>query len=139
MQARRQARIPRARMKPRLVPDDHVLSLPIAVSDLLEKPTAQRQADRRQELELRQPLHHFERALHIFPLVALLPGQHHALAPQRPAAPALRVQPKPGLIRHPDLHRAILGQVKFGKALLQFGAKRRGRGRILFDVAGTRD
>ena len=126
-------------MKTRLIPDDHRLHRRIAVGDLLQKPTAQRQADRRQELERRPPLHHLDRALHLFPLVALRPGQHHALAPQGPAAPALRGQPKPGLIGHPDLPRAILGPIKLGEALLQFGAKRGRRGRVLLDVAGTRE
>src|ERR1039458_5377473 len=106
-----QWRIPRPGMKPRLIPDDHMLRLDVAGRDLLEKPVALFQTDRREELELGQPFDHFHRAIHIFPFVALLLGQHHPLTPQRPAAPTLRVPPEPGLIGHPNLHRTMLGQV----------------------------
>ncbi len=99
-------------MKAGLIPDDDMFRLRITVRELLEKPATQLQTDRREEPELGQPFHHLHRAINIFPLVALFLRQHHPLAAQDPAAAAVRVQPKPGLIRHPNLHRPIFGQVK---------------------------
>ena len=48
---------------------------------------------------------------------------HHALARQRPATPTLSVQPKPGLIGHPDLHWFSFWQSQLFEPLFQFGAK----------------
>ena len=111
----------------------------ITARNLLEKAPAQCQADAEQKTELRQPLDHCHRAIDLFPLVALRTGQHHPLASQRPAAPAVGVQAKAALVGPPDLHRAILGPIKFFEVFLQSGAKRRRGRRILMDVAGARN
>jgi hypothetical protein len=49
-------------------------------------------------------------------------GNHHPLAAQGPAPPALRVKPKTAFISHPDIDRLILGQGQFFQLLFQFGA-----------------
>jgi len=83
----------------RAIPNHHRLDRRIVLGDLGQKTSAQRQAHRRHELELGFTRHHFHRAINILPLVTLLPGRHHPLAPPSPAAPGKRMPSPPGI--HP--------------------------------------
>ena len=58
-------------MKARLIPDNNMFGLRIAVRQLLEKTATQLQADGRKKLELGQSFHHLHRPINVFPLVAL--------------------------------------------------------------------
>ena len=134
-----QRRCFRLRMKPCLIPDDHMFGLRIVHRNPLEKTATEIQADRREKPELARPFDHLHCGINIFPLAALFLSQHHPLPAQGPAAAAGRMQPKPGLIGHPNLYRPILGQIQFFKVFLQPVAEGGDGGRVLFDVAGTRN
>ena len=109
MDARRQPGGSRPGVKTGLIPDHHLFGLRVAIGYLCQEAVAQLQAARGQEPELRPALKDFQRAIDVFPFIALLLRDHHPLSPQRPAAAALRVQPKTTLIGHPNLDRSILG------------------------------
>jgi hypothetical protein len=49
------------------------------------------------------------------------------------------METKAAFIRHPNLHRLILGQGQLFKPWFQFGAKGGGRGRVLQDVSRARN
>jgi hypothetical protein len=134
-----QAGIARARVKARLILNDHVLGGRIAGGDLPEKVPAEIQIHRGHEPELGIAFQDFQRSVDILPFIPRLLRNHHPLAAQGPAPPALRMQPKAAFIRHPDLHRFILGQGQLLKPLFQFGAEGGGGRRVLQNVSRARN
>ena len=76
------------------------------------KPRAETQVHRRHELELAPPGHHFQCAIHILPLIAVLTRHDHPMPPQGPTASREGVQAHTALVSHPHLHGATPWQIK---------------------------